>query len=169
MGSSICTFQCRTESFTGRLLYSDYYAEVESHDSVGRITFLSRIATIPFLGIAAGVMRVALAMLHGIIHSCKMIFSHGRRKDHLVHVIKGAAEALRGVFEAVPIVGRLFAIWMTPIGTLSSFLCYGCPGCRGWKRSYSVFLIKLYHPEKLDEIDKRCTRGFPKILRVVET
>jgi hypothetical protein len=142
-----------SNSITGKWLYSDYYgANFDDQDCIEKTTFLNRRSTYPIIGIAAGVSRCALATIHIIGHLfAALIF---RDQGHLAHAFKGCAEFCRGIIEAIPIVGRIFSIAMNPTGSLPSYLFHGCPGCRRIKECYSFFLIKIYNPKKLDEIDQ---------------
>lgn len=136
-----------TKSFTGQLLYSDFYAEFTEQDSVEKISFLNRASTIPVVGIAAGVARCALAPIHIVGHLfAALIFWN---KGHLAHVMKGAAEFGRGILEAIPLIGRIFANCLNCTG-----FYLGCRHCLyGAQPLYSFSIIKIYDPKKLDEID----------------
>lgn len=139
-------------SITGKWLYSDYYCGIHNHDSENKIPFLNNWATYPVVGMAAGVARCGLAIIHTVGHLFAALITWN--PDHLPHVVKGCAEFGRGIIESIPIIGRIFAIAMTSAGPIPSWFVFGCPCCRGLKELYSFFLIKIYDPNNLDGIDR---------------
>jgi hypothetical protein len=137
-------FETGCESLTGKILYSDSYAEKSYEEPIEIMPLLNTCAAVPFLGIIVGVARIALAILHIIGHLlATAIFSD---RGHLFHAAKGGAELLRGIIEALPIVGRLF-VWYhdTRIRTCFAFSSRTI--------SYSCFIVKIYNPENPDPID----------------
>jgi hypothetical protein len=137
-------------SLTGNLLYSDTYAKTkglyDSGPSIYVMPTLNTLAAIPLLGPLAGILRVALAIIHMIGHTvAALIFWN---TGHFCHVAKGGTELLRGVIEMIPIVGRLFA-WFydarAPLIPTSQ---------SSTKYSYSWFILKISNPFLCDEIDR---------------
>lgn len=125
------------ESWTGDFLYSDYATGKGEKNST-----LNTAVEIPFVGILAGVMRVVLGIIHSIGHLIAALVTG--KKGHLFHAAKGGCEILRGLIEALPIIGRIFANlynsnpWYDPedIGT------------QCW------WMIKIYNPLKADGLDQ---------------
>lgn len=128
--------ETRTESITGKYLYSDFASGKASKD-----TTLNLLTKIPFVGIAAGVARVALGIIHTVGHLLAATFTF--KKGHLFHAAKGGAEILRGAIEALPIIGRLFANQYNSAPVVDM---YG-DGGRSW------WMIKIYNPDKPDGLD----------------
>ncbi len=126
------------ESFTGKYLYSDFATGRGEKDST-----LNSLAKIPFVGIAAGIARVALGILHTIGHLFAALFT--LQKGHLFHAAKGACEILRGVIESTPIVGRIFANSYNSVSI--TFTDFDDEGDRSW------WMIKIYNPNKPDGLD----------------
>lgn len=148
-----------SNSITGKWLYSDYYGADFDDACIEKIGILNRLTTYPIIGIAAGVSRCALAIIHIVGHLFAALLF--KDKGHLAHAIKGCFEFCRGIIEALPIVGRIFSIAMNPTGSLPSYLFHGCPGCRGIEECYSFFLIKISNPNKIDNIDRALiNRGY---------
>lgn len=123
-------------SLTGPCLYSDF-ATSNTDASRNKDTVLNALTPFPIIGIAAGVTRVALAIIHIIGHLLAALFL--LKKGHLYHAAKGVCEIFRGVIETIPLVGRLFS------------LCYVCP-CVGSTRSW--WMIKIYNPQAPDGLDR---------------
>ena len=138
------------ESITGQYLYSDF----ATGGAGEKDTILNRIVRMPIVGIVGGVVRVALGIIHTIGHLFAAMFTC--KKGHLFHAAKGGCETLRGIIEAIPVVGRIFAN------------CDGAPyhdytdledvGHRAW------WMIKIYNPEKPDGLDQWMANwgGFPR-------
>lgn len=120
------------ESFTGKYLYSDFATGKGEKDSA-----LNIAAKIPLVGVVAGVVRIALAIIHTVGHLFAALVTF--KEDHLWHAAKGACELLRGLIETIPIIGRIFAN------------CFNYDDkdydCRSW------WMIKIYNPEKPDGLD----------------
>lgn len=123
------------ESFTGKYLYSDFATGKAEKDCT-----LNTLVKIPFVGIAAGVARVALGIIHTVGHLLGALFTF--KKGHLFHASKGACEILRGVIESLPIIGRIFA------NTYNFVPFYDPDGVRTW------WMIKIYNPNKPDGLDQ---------------
>jgi hypothetical protein len=124
------------ESFTGEYLYSDFATGRGEKD-----TTLNSLVKIPFVGIVAGVARVALGLIHTVGHLLAALLTC--KKGHLFHASKGTCEILRGIIEAIPIIGRIFA------NAYDSTAMYDFgEGGRSW------WMIKIYNPEKPDGLDQ---------------
>jgi hypothetical protein len=148
-------FETQVESITGEYLYSDFAMGKGEKD-----TLLNRLVRMPFIGILAGVVRVALGIIHTVGHLLASIFTC--KKGHLFHAAKGGCEILRGLIEMIPIIGRIFAG------------CYGAPyhdssdymdiGSRAW------WMIKIYNPTKPDGLDQWMDNwvGFPRCFYKVD-
>lgn len=145
----------KTESITGKYLYSDTYAEIPKVLSDTwwvryERSFLNACAAIPFIGPLAGAARCALAIIHIIGHLfAALIFWDS---GHLVHALKGCAEWLRGGIEIMPVLGRLF-VWLYDAPGYERFPCFRMPYGHPVER-WSFFLIKIHHPDKPDKIDQ---------------
>lgn len=119
-------------------LYSDKYYRDEDprNDNVTVVCTPSDVliclSTIPILGIAAGVTRMALAVIHSLGHLFAALVTFD--KGHCVHAAKGGCEFLRGLIEATPIVGRQFA---------RNYVAHG-----DW------WMIKIYNPDYPDTLDR---------------
>jgi len=137
--------QVNTPSITGHYLYSDdAVTDGGNCASVPHNETLNNLSRIPFLGIAAGVARCALAVIHSVGHLLAWVCT--QNKDHLAHALKGCCEFLRGLIEATPLVGRIFA-W--------SYLAPPWFGVReGQDHFFSFFLVKLYNPNEPDVVDE---------------
>ena len=157
--------ETNAESLTGSVLYSDvrhtklypnvYYGRHESSDRVGFYhsglyhlapspPYLNKVAQIPVIGIVAGITRVALGALHTLGHLFAALIT--QNKGHLWHAAKGGCEMIRGLIEAIPLVGRIFAN------------TYGIPCSLDYLFSltdnrFCWWMIKMYNPEKPDALD----------------
>jgi hypothetical protein len=141
----------RSESWTGKILYSDAYAEIPANDydaldpSNDERPVLNQLAAVPILGYLAAVARIALSLIHIMGHTfAACVF---RDRGHFCHVAKGGAELLRGIVEILPVFGRIFS-WAYDAKQPS---CHRCDA-QGVKK-ISCFLIKIRNPDKLDKID----------------
>ena len=124
--------ETKTQSWTGPLFYSDKaYPELQFHTPVTGQPLLNLWANTPVLGIAAGVTRMALSVIHTIGHLFAALVTWD--KGHLFHAAKGGCEFLRGFIESIPVAGRLFAN------------VYGETGL--W------WIIKIYNPDHPDSLD----------------
>lgn len=139
-----------TSSWTGRYLYSDFCFE-GSHvrrSNVGEVVLdstLNEFSRVPFIGILAGVARITLAVIHIFIHLSCAIFTLD--KGHLYHAGKGVCEGIRGIVEASPIIGRVFAnVYSSepPGWTVQHHEGY----------TYSWWMVKIYNPQQPDALDK---------------
>jgi hypothetical protein len=124
------------ESWTGEYLYSDFATGQGEKN-----TLLNTCTRIPFLGILAGLTRVALGIIHSIGHLCAAVYT--QKKGHLFHAAKGASEILRGLIEAIPLIGRIFA------NVYNARPIYDPDGLGG--RSW--WMIKIYNPNQPDGLD----------------
>jgi hypothetical protein len=144
-------WETRVGSITGDYLYSDFATGRAEKD-----TTLNTLVKIPFLGIVAGVARVALALIHTVGHFLAALLT--RKKGHLFHVAKGVCEALRGVIESIPGMGRVFTNFYSSAGP------YDYEGARSW------WMIKIYNPERPDGLDAWMNHWatFPRCFRVAD-
>ncbi len=127
--------ETKLPSWSGKILYSDtvHHAEhYEDHSLMVEYSNLDYIASVPIVGVAAGITRVALAVLHMLNHTLALIFTFDSR--HCIHLAKGGCEFLKGLIQSVPIVGHLFA--------------------RSWMENEGEWwIIKIYDPDKPDTLD----------------
>jgi hypothetical protein len=123
----------RTPSWTGQYLYSDFAMQ---DGVVQKNSMLNNLSQIPFVGILAGIGRMAL----GIIHSIGHLFAYLLKQDkgHLYHAAKGGCEILRGGIEAIPVIGRIFS-WLYMIPSSDT---------RCW------WMLKMYNPDSPDGLDR---------------
>lgn len=132
--------ESRTKSWTGNLFYSDRTFKNnrvmdERDDVASRIEFdlqspLNELSKVPVIGIATGVSRMALAVIHTIGHTLAALVTFD--KGHCYHAAKGACEFLRGSIEAIPFAGRAFS------------------------ESYKDglwWILKIYNPDAPDSLD----------------
>lgn len=120
-----------TGSWSGYLLYSDpFYRE---NGSIKTQPFLNKMATKNVIGIAVGIFRMALAIIHAVGHLFVALVTFN--KGHVFHAAKGGCEFLKGFIEAIPFIGRAFAHIYYDNGVL-------------W------WMIKIYNPEQPDAVDK---------------
>lgn len=118
-------------SFTGKYLYSDEAPGMENE--------LNSMARMSIAGIAAGISRCIMGIFHTIGHLFAALVTW--KMGHLFHALKGSCEALRGIIEAIPLIGRVFAI--------------GCGQGFPWSGNYhSWWMIKIYNTERPDNLDK---------------
>lgn len=122
-----------TPSFTGKYLYSDFAIE---NGVTLKNSMLNHLSQVPFIGILAGVMRIALGIIHSIGHLFAYLLS--LNKGHLYHVAKGGCEILRGGIESIPLIGRIFS-WL---------YIFPSRNARCW------WMIKLYNPNSPDGLDR---------------
>lgn len=127
--------QTDVESWTGKALYSDFAMGKANKD-----TPLNRVIKIPVIGIVGGLARVALGIIHTVGHLFLALVT--RKKGHLFHAAKGGCEILRGLIEAMPGLGRLFAYKYNPSYASRRL------GTRSW------WIIKIYNPKKPDGLDQ---------------
>lgn len=114
-------------------------------------TFLNRASKVLFIGIAAGITRMVLAIFHIIGH---LIASINGNKGHLYHAAAGGCEFLRGLIEATPIIGRIFAnCYLHPtIEYREDMTVEDLRGNRCW------WMMKIYCTEAPDNFDNRYLR-----------
>lgn len=148
------------ESITGPFLYSDYYGEEifdRGQKNIYQTTFLNEFACLPVVGRLAGLIRMALAVIHIIGHCFAMLGTLD--KGHLFHAAKGACEFARGAIEIIPIIGFIFSMNTTSIYPLDfrSICYYDCDLDRDPKTTGFFFLIKIYNPRHADLVDRYCT------------
>lgn len=161
-------YSSNINSWTGKLLYSDSYVLREKDSQHAQTViknncpFLNRLAKIPLLNIPGGLIRCVLAIIHMVGHALAALFTWD--KQHVPHVYKGAVELVRGIIEALPIIGNIFA-WTYDESYL--FDCYAtvedeCNRVSNsdvepsdiyvkWQVVQSFFIIKVYNPCKVDE------------------
>lgn len=128
--------ETNVESFTGKYLYSDFATGKAEKNST-----LNSLVKIPVIGIAAGIARIALGIIHTFGHVLAALFTF--KQGHLFHASKGLCEILRGVIETIPIVGRIFANSYNSRPIYDPFE----NGSRSW------WMIKIYNPENPDGLD----------------
>lgn len=124
------------ESETGKGLYSDFATGNGEKD-----TQLNQLVRIPFIGIVAGLARIALGIIHTVGHLVGALLTF--KKGHLFHAAKGSCEILRGVIETIPVIGRIFAYSFSSTAEFD----FGHGG-RSW------WMIKIYNPQKPDGLDQ---------------
>lgn len=125
--------ESKIPSWTGEYLYSDFAIQ---NGVVQKNSLLNNLSQIPFVGILAGVARVALAIIHSIAHLFAYLIT--KDKGHLYHAAKGGCEILRGAIEAIPVIGRIFAwLYILPLRN-----------ARCW------WMIKMYNPDSPDGLDR---------------
>jgi len=146
-------FETNVKSFTGPLLYSDRVCHYDPDKC--KNPPLNIAAEVPLIGIAAGVSRTALSVIHTIGHLSAALFTF--KKGHLFHAAKGCCEGIRGVIETMPIIGRIFAN-LYNLDTMQ----YNLRPSRCW------WMIKIYNPEKPDSMDRMENnwRSFPPLFYV---
>ena len=125
--------ETRVRSWTGQYFYSDAIHHDYKKDPTSIIVepLLNKLAGMNVIGIAAGLSRMALAVIHSIGHLFAALLTF--KMGHVVHVAKGACEFLRGFIEAIPFIGRKFA---------EVYYCHG-----EW------WIIKIYNPDTPDTLD----------------
>ncbi len=104
-------------SYTGNILYSDHVWKANGH--ILQTSPLNSLARDIIIGRLAGIARIVLGIFHCLGHFFCAVGNclkgdGDRAKGHLFHIIKGSAEILRGVIEAIPIVGLIFANTYSP-------------------------------------------------------
>ncbi len=128
--------ETKLSSWSGKILYSDtvHHAEhYEDHSLMVQYSDLDYIASVPIVGVAAGITRVALAVLHMLNHTLALIFTFDSR--HCIHLAKGGCEFLKGLIQSIPIAGHLFT--------------------RSWmKNNGEWWIMKIYNPDEPDTLDK---------------
>jgi hypothetical protein len=146
-------------SYTGYVLYSDYIDSGPS-GKYHQDTCLNQAAQIPFIGIAAGVCRMALSVIHIIGHLIAAAIT--RNNGHFYHALKGACEMIRGGIESLPGVGRIFA-WAYNFPSLGDFYPTEEPTIVS-----SWWMIKIYQPNNRDSLDKhnKCWVNDPRLIKV---
>lgn len=115
----------------GSWFYSDRMYD-PTPTSIEIQTPLNKLSTVKIIGIAAGITRMALAVIHSIGHLFAALITF--KKGHAWHAAKGACEFLRGFIEAIPFIGRRFANF--------------------YYREGDWWIIKIYNPEKPDTLDE---------------
>lgn len=142
--------QTDVSSWSGKYLYSDCSIGKPDHitidDQTERDTFLNKTSRIFVVGILAGIARIAIAIFHTLGHLFAAVFT--RKKGHLFHAAKGAAELLRGILETFPIGGRIFASTYNPIGCGRASLDPDIERGRTW------WILKIYNPQIPDNFDR---------------
>ena len=83
------------------------------------------------IGIAAGITRMVLSVIHIIGHLLMACITWD--KGHCYHAAKGGCEFLRGLIESIPFAGRAFA---------RIYFNHGI-----W------WMIKIYNPDEPDSLD----------------
>ncbi len=109
-----------------------------------KTTLLNGLVCLPFIGIVAGITRVALGIIHTTGHLFAALVT--LKKGHLAHAAKGACETLRGIIESIPIVGRIFSH--------TNFIFDPIKVHSGISFEHSWWMIKIYNPQKPDGLDE---------------
>jgi len=122
------------KSVTGKLLYSDFKVIHDENGTHLNESPLSTAVKFPVVGIAAAVGRVALGIIHTLGHLFAAMVT--LKKGHLFHAAKGACETLKGIFEAIPLAGRIHA--------------FGFNLQNGHR---PFWMMKIYNPKQPDEVD----------------
>lgn len=135
--------ETKAKSLTGPLFYSDKIIYSEDRDDGNwqpqycrQQSVLNELSRVWVVGIAAGVIRMALAIIHTTGHLFAALFTFD--KGHLFHAAKGGCEFLRGFIESIPVIGRKFAQYYVNDGM--------------W------WMIKIYNPNKPDGLDLHANR-----------
>lgn len=150
--------ETKTESWTGPYLYSDYVEHKQ-------VPCLNCFAKVPLLGNIAGIIRMALSIIHIVGHLLAACVTWD--KGHLIHAAKGCTEFLRGLIESIPIVGQIFAQCYNPG---HDWCFWNDPGFENGDPDYtpeqsaSWWMIKIYNPQKPDYLDNGMSKwaNFPK-------
>lgn len=125
--------ESRTPSCTGKYLYSDFAMQ---DGEVQKNSLLNNLTQIPIVGRLAGIVRIALGIIHSTGHLLAYLGTWD--KGHLYHAAKGGCEILRGGIEAIPVIGLIFAwLYMIPLRN-----------ARCW------WMIKMYNPDAPDGLDR---------------
>lgn len=123
--------ETKTGTLLGPCFYSDKMHETHWLNSVPPQPALNEFAMIPVVGIAAGIVRMAFAIIHIVGHLFAALFT--LNKGHCFHAAKGGCEFLRGFIEAIPFAGRMFA--------------------QQYYRHGEWWIIKIYNPDSPDTLD----------------
>jgi hypothetical protein len=127
--------QTDKKSWTGKYIYSDFYYNYDGIDdtvlfqdtyyrhlddlgfvdqfpwmgtfAICQSSTLNSMAKVPILGMAAGVIRSALSVIHILGHLLAAFAK--QEKGHVYHALKGGCEFIRGIIESIPIIGRIFS------------------------------------------------------------
>lgn len=128
-------------SLTGKYLYSDFASGRGQKN-----TPLNTIVKIPVIGIAGGIARIGLGIIHTFGHLIAALVT--LKKGHLYHAAKGGCEILRGTIETTPLIGRIFANTYNGIPCSDFFAINASIGNRSW------WMLKIYDPAKPDGLDQ---------------
>ena len=151
-GASTVNLETTCTSWTGKFLYSDTYEyagnpyDRTDDDKDKRVLpALNIFEAIPFVGVAGGLVRMALAIIHMIGHAIAACVCWN--KGHLYHAAKGGTELLRGFIAAIPLFGVKFVweqdgIWKCPPTRNSSY------------EHKNAFLIRIKNPNQVGRIDE---------------
>lgn len=142
----------------GSFFYSDCsVGNPENNSAKGKmeqVPVLNKLSRIPVMGIFMGIARIALAIIHSLGHL--FIFCVRPTKGHLFHAAKGACELLRGIIEAMPLIGRIFASIYNPTGCGRAKLDADHESGRTW------WILKIYNPRKPDPVDRWMVNWYPR-------
>ncbi|MCE5316786.1 MAG: hypothetical protein LLG04_05420 [Parachlamydia sp.] len=144
-------------SITGKFLYSDSYREQWCcTTNVNDLPLLNSCSRILILGSLAGITRCALAIIHMVGHAFAALIFWNR--GHFPHIAKGGAEFVRGMIEALPVIGRIFAWQYEPCPAFGFDLderkkvsAY-CEAPHHVDVRVRFFVVKIYHPKSIDRI-----------------
>ncbi len=126
------------------LLYSDVEVITVGKCVVIIEPTFNQWARYPLLGMAAGFIRVMVAIAHIAFHAFMMLMTQDR--GHMFHMWKGCAELLRGCIEMTPVLGRIFAMSYEPPRKITP------EEAVKWAIS-SIFLVKIINPNSFDAVD----------------
>ncbi len=134
------------------------FKHIGSYDKI-QDPALNKLARIPLLGLVAGIVRIALGVIHILGHLLAAPFA--REQGNLGHAAKGGCEILRGVIESIPIIGRIFANTYSPDPhTAKSRLGISCSG--------NYFIMKIYNASRPDTLDQYSNNWNPlNIINVI--
>lgn len=148
--SDVChgiVIQTNTKSLLGPYFYSDliYDGDLIDIDNGRNDKYLwsqpvlNFCAELPIIGRIAGVIRMAMAVIHSLGHLFAALFTQDI--GHCYHAAKGGCEFLRGLIETIPVVGYFFAT------RYSEDKSWSIIKGRWW-------IIKIYNPKSPDSLDE---------------
>ncbi len=132
--SNLLVVESKTRSWwTGKYIYSDcaYSGNDWIHD-----TPLNKASRIPLINTIAGIVRMALAVIHCLYHATLHIVT--KKMGHRYHALKGVCEMSRATTEGLPFIGWFFASDLDSLGG------------SGMK----ITGIKMYNPDNPDGVDR---------------
>lgn len=151
--------ETKVKSLLGPALYSDCSVGqpdnlMDASFKTEHDTFLNKVSRTFIAGILGGIARLAIGIIHTIGHLFAAIFT--RQKGHLFHAAKGASEMLRGLIEAIPVGGRIFASVYNPSGCGRNTVDPDVEKGRTW------WIIKIHNPLAPDNFDRYMNNWIPQ-------